>query len=161
MFRDMRRKKQVLPNDTCIEVLGRNTNGVLAVSGDDGYPYAVPLSYIYNDGAIYFHTAKSGHKLDAIRLNDKASFCVVDKDEIVPAKMTSYFRSVIAFGRVAEVTDADAKRDIMRLMNAKYSPIVSAAETEAEIDIQWSALCVLKLEIEHLSGKEAIELVRK
>ena len=84
MFREMRRKKQLLSEEACIAVLDRGTSGVLAVSGDDGYPYTVPLSYVYCDGKIYFHSAKSGHKIDAIKNSSKVSFCVIDQDKIVP-----------------------------------------------------------------------------
>lgn len=99
MFREMRRKKQVLSLEENIAVLNRGTSGVLAVSGDDGYPYAVPLSYVYHDNTLFFHCAKTGHKLDAIARNEKVSFCVIDKDDVVSAEYTSYFRSVIVFGR--------------------------------------------------------------
>ena len=80
MFREMRRIKQLLPEDTAKEILARNTGGTLALLGDDDYPYAVPMSYVYADGKIYFHCAKEGHKIDAIRNHDKASFCVIDQD---------------------------------------------------------------------------------
>jgi len=98
MFREMRRFRQALSQDDCAEVLRRNSSGVLAVSGDDGYPYAVPLSYVYAGSKLYFHCAPVGHKIDAIEKNSKVSFCVIDKDEVVPEKYTTYFRSVILFG---------------------------------------------------------------
>mgnify|MGYP002565222328 CR=1 FL=1 len=106
MFREMRRKKQALSPEENVEVLQRGTAGVLAVSGDDGYPYAVPLSYIYEDGKIFFHCAKEGHKLDGIARSDKVSFCVIDQNEIRPEEYTTYFRSVIAFGRARILEDA-------------------------------------------------------
>ena len=84
MFRELRRKKQALSQEECTAVLNRGTSGVLALAGDDDYPYAVPISYVYDGEKLYFHCAKSGHKLDAIRRNAKASFCVIDKDQIVP-----------------------------------------------------------------------------
>ena len=77
MFREMRRKKQALSQEACSVVLEKGTSGVLAVSGDNDYPYAVPLSYVYDGEKIYFHCAKSGHKLDAIQKNQKVSFCVI------------------------------------------------------------------------------------
>ena len=84
MFREMRRLKQLLSREIAIDILSRNTSGVLALSGDDDYPYAVPMSYVYADEKIFFHSAKSGHKIDAIRRNEKVSFCVIDQDQIVP-----------------------------------------------------------------------------
>ena len=79
MFREMRRFKQLLPQETAIEILNRNTSGTLALIGDNDYPYAVPISYVYIDGKLYFHSAKSGHKIDAIIKHEKASFCVMIK----------------------------------------------------------------------------------
>ena len=84
MFREMRRKKQALSEKDCAAVLNRGTSGVLALLGEEGYPYAVPLSYVYDGEKLYFHSAKSGHKLDAVRSNPKASFCVIDQDQIIP-----------------------------------------------------------------------------
>ena len=86
MFREMRRKNQALSREEAAAVLDRALSGVLALSGDDGYPYAVPISYVYDGGKLYFHCAKSGHKLDALQRNPKASFCVVDQDQIVTAE---------------------------------------------------------------------------
>ena len=88
MFRDMRRKKQLLSPEESLQILENGTSGVLAVAGDDGYPYTVPLSYVYHDSKIYFHAAKSGHKIDAVRNCSKASFCVIGQDQIVPDKYT-------------------------------------------------------------------------
>ena len=99
MFREMRRFKQLLPNEESVRILENATSGVLAVLGDGGYPYTVPMSYIYSNNKLYFHCAKTGHKLDAIAACPKASFCVVETDRIVPEEYTTYFRSVVAFGR--------------------------------------------------------------
>lgn len=99
MFREMRRSKQALTAEEVAEILKRNTSGVLAVSGDGGYPYAVPLSYVYLDSKLYFHCAGTGHKLDSILKDDKVSFCVIDQDQVVGEEYTTYFRSVVAFGR--------------------------------------------------------------
>ena len=113
MFREMRRKKQQLAPERVEEILSRRTAGTLAVLGDEGYPYAVPLSYVYHNGRIYFHCAKAGHKLDAIRGCDKVSFCVIDQDEIVSAEFTTYFRSVIVFGRARD-RGADGRHEGLR-----------------------------------------------
>lgn len=159
MFREMRRNKQILDVRECEKILERGTSGVLAVSGDDGYPYAVPLSYVYSGGAIYFHCAKSGHKLDAIRREPKVSFCVIDKDDIVPEEFTTYYRSVIAFGKasVLEGEDLFAAADVLAV---KYSPDESEERRHETITRNIPALCLVKIEIEHMTGKEAIELVR-
>lgn len=122
MFREMRRKKQVLSAEKNIAVLMRGSSGVLALSGDDDYPYAVPISYVYDGTNIYFHCAKAGHKLDAIQRNNKASFCVVDQDEVVPEKYTSYFRSVIVFGTICIIKDEEKKRKAIEKLALKYAP---------------------------------------
>ena len=121
MFREMRRNKQMLSIDECIEILNRGTSGVLALSGDHGYPYAVPVSYVYCDSKLYFHSAKSGHKIDAIKKYSKASFCVIDQDNIIPEKYTTSFRSVIAFGKIHIIeNETDIKKTIENLAKKYY-----------------------------------------
>lgn len=159
--RTMRRSKQQLTEAACVEILEKNTSGVLAVSGDEGYPYAVPLSYVYHDHKIYFHCAKSGHKLDAINDCDKVSFCVIDQDLIVPEKYTTYFRSVIAFGRASVMTDELEIRDAIERLAIKYAPGDSKENRDAAIQRESAAMCMVKIDVEHMTGKEAIELVRK
>jgi nitroimidazol reductase NimA-like FMN-containing flavoprotein (pyridoxamine 5'-phosphate oxidase superfamily) len=160
MFRDMRRGRQALPKDECNAVLLRGTSGVLALSGDDGYPYAVPISYVYapEDARIYFHCAKTGHKIDAIARSDKASFCVIDEDQVVPKGFTTYFRSVIAFGRIGVIDDDQKRRLAIERLGRKYFPTETDEALEDEVSRTWQALCMLEMRIEHLSGKEAIEL---
>ena len=104
MFREMRRKRQALSASEVAEILHIGTSGVLALLGDGEYPYAVPLSYVYDEGKLYFHSATSGHKIDAAERSAKASFCVIDQDSIRPEKYTT-FRSVIVFGRIRVITD--------------------------------------------------------
>ncbi|MBR6839306.1 MAG: pyridoxamine 5'-phosphate oxidase family protein [Oscillospiraceae bacterium] len=160
MFREMRRNKQALSEAECREILGRCTSGTLAVLGDEGYPYAVPLSYVFHNGHIYFHCARSGHKLDAVRACDKVSFCVIDRDEVIPEKFTTKYRSVIVFGRAREVTDPEEIVSIMRALAGKYSP--DEGEDAFQHEMRSSgALCVLALDIEHLSGKQGKELLNE
>lgn len=161
MFREMRRKKQQLTEAECIEILERNTSGVLAVLGDDDYPYAVPLSYVSDTQKIYFHCAKSGHKLDAIQRNCKASSCVIDQDLVIPAEYTTYFRSVIVFGKMRVIEDEQEKRTAIEKLAIKYAPDDSIAGRQQAIEKEWTPLCVLEMSIEHITGKEAIELVNK
>ena len=159
MFREMRRKRQLLPPEESVAILRKMTFGTLALSGDDGYPYAVPVSYVYADGKIYFHTAVQGHKIDAIRQNDKVSFCVTEQDEVMPAEFTTYFRSVIAFGRARILTDEAEKRAALLLLAEKYSP--GQPGLQAEMEKGFNRLLMVEIAIEHLTGKEAIELTRK
>ena len=160
MFREMRRKKQLLPEEVSIRILEDNTSGVLAVYGDDGYPYAVPLSYVYDDFKIYFHSAISGHKIDAIKCNPKVSFCVIDQDEIVPEKYTTYFRSVIVFGNATILEREEDKRKAIETLAAKYSPNQVQGRMD-EIEKSIDHLCMIELSIDSMTGKEAIELVKK
>ncbi|TJX68315.1 pyridoxamine 5'-phosphate oxidase family protein [Soehngenia saccharolytica] len=159
MFREMRRNKQSLNEDDIENVLNRCTNGILACIGDDEYPYAVPLSYVYHNKKIYFHSAKSGHKVDAIMKNPKVSFAIVDEDRIVSAEYTTYFRSVIAFGK-ARIVDGDEHLDAFRALVEKYSSDQSFEDKEKEISNCKNAL-IVAIDIEHMTGKEAIELVRE
>ena len=156
----MRRHRQQLSREECESILGRCTSGVLALTGDGGYPYAVPLSYVYHDGKLWFHGAKSGHKFDAIRACDKASFCVVDRDEVISDEFTTYFRSAIAFGRVRVVTEKDELDEAIYVLAKKYSPDASDESIRAAIAREYAGLCMFVLEIEHLTGKEAVELTR-
>jgi uncharacterized protein len=160
MFREMRRTKQLLSQEECIQILNRRTSGMLGVTGDDGYPYTVPLSYVYRDNRVFFHGAKEGHKIDGIRRNDKVSFCVIDQDLIVPEKFTTHFSSVILFGR-ARILEADSERQLgLELLNEKYAPDFLAAGLK-EIEKDWGRVSVVEISIEHMTGKAAIEIVNK
>ncbi len=160
MFREMRRKKQQLSQAECTEILEQGSYGVLSVSGDDGYPYGVPLNYLFADGRIYFHCAKEGHKLDALNRDSAASFCVVVEDRQVAQEYTTYFRSVIVFGRVCIVQEEARRRDVISRLAAKFHPTDSEAHRNEVIEREFALLCVLEMLPEHISGKEAIELVR-
>ena len=109
MFRAMRRKQQALSQEDCEAVLYQGTSGVLALSGDDDYPYAVPISYVYDSSKLYFHSAKSGHKLDSIKRHPKASFCIIGRDQVEPEEYTTYFQSVIVFGTIRILEDDKEK----------------------------------------------------
>ncbi|HJJ39074.1 MAG TPA: pyridoxamine 5'-phosphate oxidase family protein [Methanocorpusculum sp.] len=160
MFREMRRKAQALSSEICEEILSKNTAGVLSLSGDDGYPYGVPLSYCYEKGKLIFHCAKTGHKIDSVRRSSKASFCVIDKDEIRAEEYTTYFRSVIVFGEIRIVNDADEKRKLLDFLAKKYNPNDTDEHRSKVIERESAAVCILEMTAEHLSGKEAIELTR-
>jgi nitroimidazol reductase NimA-like FMN-containing flavoprotein (pyridoxamine 5'-phosphate oxidase superfamily) len=159
MFRKMRREKQALPQAEAAKILENGSFGVLALAGDEGYPYAVPISYVYADGKLYFHCAPAGHKLDAVTRDDKASFCVVARDDVVPEKLTTLYASAIAFGRIRVVADDGEKRRALELLAEKYSAVNGADKNTAEIDSAWSRVCVLVLDIAHLSGKASMELI--
>lgn len=136
------------------------TAGTLALLGDNDYPYAVPISYVYADGRLYFHSALSGHKVDAIRKRDKASFCVIEQDEVHPEKYTTFFRSVIAFGRIHIIEDETEKLETARMLVNRYNPNQEEA-LQKELENGLSRMLMIRFDIEHLTGKEAIELVRR
>jgi len=144
------------PED-CEEVLERASHGVLALLGDGDYPYAVPLSYARAGDALYFHSFIHGHKIDALTRHDKASFCVVDLDEVIPEEFTTHYRSVIAWGRVSLIEGDEDKRQALTVLADRYCRAGIEADYEeklkAEIDKSWPACLCFKLEIEHLSGK--------
>ena len=161
MFPKMRRYKQLLSEAECIAILEKGSCGVLALTGENGYPYALPLSYVYHEGKIIFHGATEGYKVQCLRHCDKASFCVVDQDEVIAEKYTTHYRSVIAFGKVKMLTDFGEEmiRHMMPLA-AKYRPEGTDAMHRTAIDNEKTGLCVLVMEIEHLTGKQAIELCK-
>ena len=160
MFRKMRRYTQQLPENEALEILGKGSSGTLALLGDEGYPYAVPLSYVYTDGKLYFHCAKEGHKIDAIKNCSKASFCVIAEDNVMEEEFTTYFKSVIAFGKIRILEDMSEIRSAIEILSDKYCP-VDVSLRDKEIEGAVSRLGMLEFIIEHLTGKEAKELRAK
>lgn len=159
MERKMRRFRQLLDHEEAKTILRTATNGVLSLTDGDGTPYGVPLSFAYDGGrAIYFHSALKGHKIDCITAGSACSFCVVGQDRIVPSEFTTYFRSVIVSGNITAVEDKDEILEGLKLLCEKYSP---AIDSDAEISRCLSHVLVLRLDISNMTGKEAIELVRK
>ena len=161
MFREMQLKREALDEASVKEILEKGTSGVLALQGEDGYPYAVPVSYFYNGkNKIYFHGAKKGYKMDMVKQCDKASFCVIGQDQVVPEEYTSYFKSVIAFGRVRIMEDKKEIRAMIEKMADKYHPSGTTEERNAMIDSEWNILAMIEFTIEHISGKQARELIK-
>lgn len=160
MFREMRRKKQLLSEEETIEILKSCSSGVLGVIGDDGYPYTVPLSYSYKNGKILIHSAKQGHKIDSIIKNDKVSFCVIEKDEVIQETFTTHFRSVSIFGRARILTDDSDRRYALESLVEKYSPDF-IEEGQKEIEKEWDRVSLIEVKIEHMTGKAAIEIVNR
>ncbi|MDR3573697.1 MAG: pyridoxamine 5'-phosphate oxidase family protein [Anaerolineaceae bacterium] len=158
MFREMRRTKQLLSEAETIEILQSCTSGVLAVIGDNDYPYAVPLSFAYKDGKLFFHLAQAGHKLDSIVKNNKVSFCVIQTDDVIQKTFTTHFRSAIVFGRARILTEDGEKRAALECLVEKYSPDY-IAEGRSEIERDWNRVCVVEIHIDHMTGKAAIEII--
>lgn len=160
MFRKMAKANQLLSKEDTLSILSAHNAGVLAVSGDNGYPYAVPLTYMYDNGAFYFHGNRNGHKMDALRKCPLASFCVTDLNEVHGDEFTTYFRSVIAFGKVREVHDEEERKDIARkftlFLNQQNDPGIAAYYQKYA---NYASFFVL--EVEHMTGKVASELLPK
>lgn len=157
-FRKMRRFKQQLSEAETMAIVKNAKTAILGVNGDGGYPYTVPINFVYDNNKIYFHGAKAGHKLDAIKKDNKVSLCIVDKDDIVKEELTTYFRSVIIFG-TAKVLETDEEIfQAAEIFGLKYNEDKEAVDKE--IKREWNALCCVEISIEHITGKEAIELTR-
>lgn len=152
MFPEMRRMKQEISNEEAIEVLKTCSAGVLAVAGENGYPYTVPLNYAYADGRLLFHGATEGFKQRSMLRDNRVSFCVYDRNEIVPEKFSTIFRSVVIFGRVTMLTEDADKQKALEVINAKYSPGFEK-EGQAEIERNWNRTILFAVDIEHITGK--------
>lgn len=152
MFREMRRADKLKTNEETIAIMKDNSNGILSVNGDDGYPYGVPVSYVYEDGKIFFHCALTGHKLDAISRDPKVSFCVVGADNVAAEKFTTLYKSAICFGKARIVEADDEKQRILELFIRKYSADFMEGGLKYIKD-QWDNCYVVEIEVEHMTGK--------
>ena len=153
MFREMRRFKQQISEDECIHILKEEPRGVLSMLGDDGYPYGIPISHYYceEDGKIYFHGAKVGHKIDAIKAYDKASFCVYDKGYRKEGEWALNIKSVVIFGRIQLVEDEEKSRMICTRLCRKFTD--DEEYLRKEIENAFPRVQCLEMTIEHMTGK--------
>ena len=156
-FRELARKNKKISQEACLELLTRETRGVLAVHGDGGYPYAMPMNHYYHaeDRCIYFHCGKSGHRLDALKNSDKVSFCVCEQGTREAGEWAYDVRSVIVFGRIEIVDDMDAIVPITTALSRKFTR--DEAYIENEIRHHAKGTLLLKLIPEHISGKQVRE----
>lgn len=183
MFREMRRKAQQISTQECMEILMSAKTGILGLHGEDGYPYTVPVNFVYTPpctdnavssnldgsaagekkaplGTIGFHCAKTGHKIDAIRADNRVSFTVVDRDEIMPRERTAKYRSVVAFGRAEFVEGDENLRRAANALGAKYSSgYEDLYMAETEDTIRRKTLCCVRITIDHMTGKIGKELM--
>lgn len=154
-FRTMRRFKQQLPENECIAILEKAYRGFLSVNGDEGYPYTIPINFFYKDGKLFFHSAKEGHKLDAIKACDKACFTIIDTPRKEPDSWWYHVRSVICFGRVSIIQDSAEKDTLLRELGSKYFP--KGYDIESDMLRNASRAEVLVFTIEYMSGKQVRE----
>ena len=154
-FRPLRRFKQALPEEECRRILESAYRGFLSVNGDGGYPYTVPVNFVFEAGKLYFHSAREGHKLDALRACDKACFTVLDEPQKEPGDWWYHVKSVICFGRVGILADEAERLERFRSLARKYFP--DAYDTEADILRNGPRAEILEFTVEHISGKAVRE----
>lgn len=154
MFREMRRVAKEGDRDVAVEMMEKATNGVLAVHGDNGYPFAVPVSFAFKDNKIIFHSALEGHKVDSIKKDPKVSFCVVDADDIIPERFTTMFRSAIAFGKARLVTEGEEFRWAMEAIGEKYTPKeMGTGGFDKYMKAEEGRFQAVVIDVEHLTAK--------
>ena len=157
MFRPMRRKNRELSTETAEQLLTKSRRGVLAVNGDDGYPYAVPVNYFYDREAqkIYFHGARAGHKVDALKASDKVCFTVYGNESIQKEAWAPFMQSTVVFGRCHLLENDPETMEHLRQLARKYYP--EETLVEQEIEAAGKAVQMFEIDIEHLTGKEIQE----
>lgn len=160
MFRELRRKKQLLSEQETLRVLKEGKTGIVGVLGDDGYPYTVPINYVSLEDKIYFHSAKKGHKVDAIAKEPKVSMTVVEKDDVVSREFTTYFRSIQLFGKAYVVEDEAERNVAFRALCEKFSG-ADLDRYEEIMSKEAAAAAIVRIDIEHITGKESMELVNQ
>lgn len=157
MFRPMRREKQQLSPEACQALLIKQRRGVLAMVGDGGYPYALPMNFWYDpeENALYFHGAREGHKLDAISRESRVCFTVMDEGRPSEADWSFYVNSVVVFGRAEPVADRELAREKAWQLGRKYYP--TEEELSALMERSFPRIQLIRMEIEHMSGKQVHE----
>ncbi len=151
MFKEIRRKDREMDQETSIELLHTGEYGVLSLAEKEGYPYGVPLSYVYLNGSIYFHCALEGHKLELLQQNNKASFCVVGETSPLPNQFSVRYKSVIVFGEIAEVKDVEKREALVAFLEKYSSDYIEKGMKYLEKDEHRTK--VFKMTIIHMTGK--------
>ena len=156
-FRKLARYKQALTEGECIALLKEEKRGVFSVTGDEGYPYGMPLNHYYNeeDGKIYFHSGKTGHKVDALKSCDKASFCVYDSGSREAGGWALNFKCVIVFGRVEFIEDREKISEIARALSHKFTD--DEAYIQRELEQSGPGTLLFALVPEYMTGKTVNE----
>jgi len=148
----IRRKDRALQEEEAYAILREGGDGVLATIGEDGYPYTVPMNHVLTDGAIYLHSAVTGHKLDNLAFCDKVSYCVVSGREVVPAELSTNYRSAVVFGRAVRVEDPEERRRGLMALLHRFAPDhMENGLMELERDFERTA--VLRIDIHRITGK--------
>lgn len=159
MFRDLKRHEQKLSFDEIEYILKDSSSGVLSLNGSDGYPYGVPVSFIYLDNKIYIHSKKDGYKIDCINKSSKASFTIIYKDQVSKIKFNTDFQSIIAYGIINIMENEKEIIYVLYKFAEKYKT-ASSDEIMAEINKFMNRLALLEFDIEHITGKESYDLAK-
>lgn len=157
MFRELVRKNQALSKETFIEILKRTKRGVLSIYGEEGYPYGMPMNHYYNeqDGKLYFHSGKFGHKMDALKKNPNVSFCIYEEGEPTKEGWALQFQSVIIFGTIEWIESYEETMEIARQLCYKFTD--DEVYIEKEILNSGPATVCFALKISHMTGKHVNE----
>ncbi len=157
MFRELTRKNKMISNEECIRLLETEKRGVLSVLGDDDYPYGMPMNHFYNaeDGCIYFHCGRCGHRLDSVKKHEKVSYCVYDGGCHKDGEWALNFKSVIVFGRIEIIDDMDAVINVTARLSRKFTQ--DEEYIKDEISKYASKTLLLCLKPEHICGKLVTE----
>ena len=154
MFREMRSKANMLTKEEVENILKTSPNGTLALYGENGYPYSVPVNFVYSDGKIYFHGAAEGYKLDCMKKDPHVSFSVIGKDDIAKENFTTLFSSVIAFGTIRVIDTMEEKIPVLEAMVGKYS--AEFMESGKELIRKGCGSVAYELTIDHMTGKKGM-----
>ena len=149
-FKPLRRKDRALKDDEALEILSKSNYGVLCVF-DGNYPYGVPVNYVYEDGFIYIHSAKEGHKIESIKSFDRVCFTVVGSSQVMENEFSTKYESVVVFGR-ADILHDEQVIPALRKLAQKYSPRYTN-EAERIIQDSFKDVAVIRIKIEHVQGK--------
>ena len=157
MFRPIRKKKNEISLDAAKELLRCSRRGILAVNGDHGYPYAIPINYLYDKDAqkIIFHGAKAGHKVDSLKACDKVCFTLFGNESIQEESWAPFLQSVVVFGRCHLVENREDSMKLIKKFAMKYYP--DEKMVDDEVALSGSSTQMFEIEIEHLSGKRVQE----
>lgn len=150
-FRELRRKDRQTDDDMNTDILLKGEYGVLSVYGENGYPYGVPVNYTYFDDCIYFHCAGTGHKLDAIKINNKVSFCVVTDTELLPEDFSTKYKSVIVFGTANEINGEEKSIALLKLIEKYSGGFIEQGRDY--VQKEQSGTVIVKIKIDHITGK--------
>ena len=153
MNREMRRKERQLTDEQTRALIGKGKTGTLSLNGDDGYPYGLPVNYVYFNDAIYIHGAAEGHKVDAVKANPKACFSCYVNAEIIAEKLTAAYESFIAFGKVEMVEELEEKKAVLDFIVDELSTPEFKEKGTKMVEKMAEKTGIIKFTIEEVKGK--------